>query len=211
MMAATGFSAATLLLIAAQAVVLQNFDDAAAGKPPAGFSLAAGRQASADRWMVRRDAASAVLVHLAEPAPPDAFAVAIHEGEPVAQADMSVRLRASAGSRTRGLVWRYQDPLNHYAAILNLEQQELAVYRVVRGNRIRLEREDDLELDRDAWHTLRVVQENDSFRVYLGGIRVFGDRDRTEGAPGAFGVWAAGDSEVAFDDLRAAPRLDRKR
>jgi hypothetical protein len=206
-----GFPGAAVLLLAAQALVVQTFDDDAAGKPPPGFSLAAGRQASADRWVVRREAAASVLAHLGEPGPPDAFAVAIHQGEPIAEADMSVRLKATAGSRTGGLVWRYQDPLNHYAAILNLEQQELAIYRVVRGNRIRLEREDDLELDRDAWHTLRVVQDSDSIRVYLGGIRVLGDRDRTFSAPGAFGVWAAGDSDIAFDDLRAAPRVERKR
>jgi hypothetical protein len=108
-------------------------------------------------------------------------------------------------------VWRYQDPLNHYVATLNLADQDLAVYRVVRGNRIRIEREDDLELDRDAWHTMRVVQDDDSIRVYLGGIRVFSDRDRSGGNEGAFGVWASATSEVAFDDLRAEPRAERKR
>ena len=50
---------------------------------------------------------------------------------------------------------------------------ELAIYRVVNGNRIRLEREDDLELDPDAWHSLKIFQERGEIRVYLGGIRVF--------------------------------------
>ena len=77
-----------------------------------------------------------------------------------------------------GLVWKYQDPLNHYSAQLDLAKQELAMYRVVNGNRIRIEREDDLELDPDAWHSLKIFHERGEIRVYLGGIRVLSERDR---------------------------------
>ena len=73
---------------------------------------------------------------------------------------MSVRFKAIGGGRSAGVVWKYQDPMNHYSAQLDLARQELAMYRVVNGNRIRLEREDDLELDPDAWHSLKMFQEN---------------------------------------------------
>ena len=76
------------------------------------------------------------------------------------------------------------------------------MYRVVNGNRIRLEREDDLELDPDAWHSLRVFQESGEIRVYLGGIRVFSERDRLPRARASVGIWAGGDSTVMFDDFR---------
>ena len=89
-----------------------------------------------------------------------------------------MRFKAIGGGRTAGLVWKYQDPMNHYSAQLDLAKQELAIYRVVNGNRIRLEREDDLELDPDAWHSLKIFQERGEIRVYLGGIRVFSERDR---------------------------------
>ena len=56
--------------------------------------------------------------------------------------------------------------------------QELALYRVVRGNRIRLDEEDELELDVSAWHSIRVVQDDDDIRVSLGGIGVIRARDR---------------------------------
>ena len=91
--------------------------------------------------------------------------------------------RRPAAARTAGLVWKYQDRLNHYSAQLDLAKQELAVYRVVNGNRIRLEREDDLELDPDAWHSLKIFQERGEIRVYLGGIRVFSERDRLPRTP----------------------------
>ena len=115
---------------------------------------------------------------------------------------MSVRFKAIGGGRTAGLVWKYQDPLNHYSAQLDLAKQELAMYRVVNGNRIRLEREDDLELDPDAWHSLKIFQERGQIRVYLGGIRVLSERDRLPRASASVGLWTGGDSTVMFDDFR---------
>ncbi len=115
---------------------------------------------------------------------------------------MSVRFKATGGGRTAGLVWKYQDPMNHYSAQLDLAKQELAMYRVVNGNRIRLEREDDLELDPDAWHSLKIFQEHGEIRVYLGGIRVFSERDRLPRARASVGLWTGGDSTVMFDDFR---------
>jgi hypothetical protein len=92
--------------------------------------------------------------------------------------------------------------MNHYAVQLDLVRQDISMYRVVSGNRIRIEREDDLELDPEAWHSLRVLQERGEIRVYLGGIRVFGERDRLPRVPANVGLWAAGDATVMFDDFR---------
>jgi hypothetical protein len=92
--------------------------------------------------------------------------------------------------------------MNHYSAQLDLAKQELAMYRVVNGNRIRLERENDLELDPDAWHSLKIFQERGEIRVYLGGIRVFSERDRVPRASASVGLWTGGDSSIMFDDFR---------
>jgi hypothetical protein len=73
---------------------------------------------------------------------------------------------------------------------------------VTAGNRTRIEGEDDLELDPTAWHTLRIVQQEESIRVYLGGIRVLRARDRTFNKGGRVGLWCAGDAVAHFDDLR---------
>jgi hypothetical protein len=202
-----------LLLFAAagQTPALRTFDDDGVGKAPSGFTLASGRQAPADRWVVQRDAASQFLMHAGTSGEPDGFAVAIYERQRFEDADMSVRLKAIGGSRAGGLVWKYQDPLNHYVVLLDLADQEVALYRVVRGNRIRIEREDDLELDPQAWHTLRIVQDEGMMRVYLGGIRVFSNRDRTFRGPGGVGLWSQGDAVIAFDDFRVQTRMERQR
>ena len=47
-----------------------------------------------------------------------------------------------------------------------------------------------------------MFQEDGQIRVYLGGIRVFGERDRLPRARASVGIWAGGDSTVLFDDFR---------
>jgi hypothetical protein len=92
---------------------------------------------------------------------------------------------------------------------LDLVRQELAIYRVSSGNRIRLEREDDLELDPEAWHSLRILQEDGQIRVYLGGIRVFSERDRQPRGAASVGLWTSGDTTVMFDDFRVEDETDK--
>ena len=189
--------------VAAQDVVVRTFDDDKIGAPPAGFTMAAGRDAARDGWTVKREGATArVLVHDGTPSRADSFAVAIFSGAQYLDVQVSVRFKTAGGARTAGLVWKYQDQLNHYVAQLDLAKQELAMYRVVNGNRIRLEREDDLELDPDAWHSLKIFQENGHIRVYLGGIRVLSERDRLPASRAGVGLWTGGDSTVMFDDFR---------
>jgi len=187
---------------ALQAVVIRTFDDDKIGAAPAGFAIAAGRDAAADGWTIKREGHGRVLVHEGKPSPPDSFAVAIFSGAQYEDVQVSVRVKAIGGARMAGLVWKYQDAMNHYAAQLDLAKQEIAIYRVVNGNRIRIEREDDLELDADAWHSLKIFQERGQIRVYLGGVRVFTERDRLPRARAAVGLWTGGDSTIMFDDFR---------
>ena len=62
---------------AAQSVVLRTFEDDKIGAPPAGFVMAAGRDAAPDGWTVKREGTRRVLVHEGKPSPADSFAVAI--------------------------------------------------------------------------------------------------------------------------------------
>lgn len=188
--------------VAAQHVVLRTFDEDKIGAPPAGFALAAGRDAAVEGWTVKREGSARVLVHEGRQSPPDSFAIAIFSASQFQNVQVSVRFKTVGGKRTAGLVWKYQDPLNHYSAQLDLAKQELAMYRVVNGNRIRIEHEDDLELDPDAWHSLKIIQGEGRIRVYLGGIRVLTERDRVPGPRASVGIWTGGDSTVMFDDFR---------
>jgi hypothetical protein len=191
-----------LTAASAQSVLVRTFDEDAIGAPPPGFAIGAGRDALADGWVVRREGKGRILLHEGRPSPADGFAVAILSNAQYQDVEASVRLKAVGGSRAAGLVWKYKDPLNHYAVQLDLAKQELAMYRVSSGNRIRLDRENDLELDPDAWHSLKVLQKEGHIRVYLGGIRVIGEPDRLAKGAAAVGLWSAGDTAVMFDDFR---------
>lgn len=205
-------AAVGLALASASAQVsLRTFDEDALGGTPGGFTFAMARQQTPGRWLVRAEDANHYLTHLADPAAAGGFALAVLDAPHPAQMRASVRLKLAEGERVGGLVWRYQDAENFYVAALDLRVQEVALYRVVRGNRIRLDDEDELELDPNAWHSLRVVQDDDNIRVSLGGIGVMRARDRTFTEGGRAGVWSGGGATTWFDDFRIEPERDNRR
>ena len=192
--------------------VRRTFDDDRPAQPPLGFAFAAMRQPDAGVWQVRRTGTNGYLVHDASAAHAGGFAVAILDGDAPREGTLSAHVRLAAGARSGGLVWRYRDTNNYYAVILDLQRGELQLYRVAGGNRIRLESEDDLELDPAAWHVLKAAYTQDRITVSLGGIRVFQESNRATSStqPDRAGVMATGDSEVWFDDIRVeAGRRDR--
>lgn len=190
--------------------LVQPFDAQAIGRPPDGFAFAEARGAAAGRWTVEREGSQTVLAHAA--AAPDAggSALAIVADAGFETFEASARIRLVSGQRAGGLVWRYEDPQNYHFVELDLAGQRLDAYRVVRGNHVRFESEDDLELDPDAWYALKVVQDRNRLRVYLGGIRVLDDRTRVDAARGAVGLWSASGSTSWFDDLEVRIRSNRR-
>ncbi len=200
---------------AADAGRVHTFDRDAPNRPPAGFVFAAMRQSDAGRWRVRRQGSTAALVHDANAAA-DGYALAVEDRPPGRPASLSARVRLEGGARSGGLVWRYTDAQNYDALVLDLRRGTLALYRVRDGNRVRVEFEDDLELDPAGWHTLQVKLDADATRASIGGVRVFAhhhdDRRAHDVSVGRVGLVATGDSTVAFDDLRVeAGREDRDR
>jgi hypothetical protein len=183
-------------------VVRRTFDQEPVGAPPAGFSFAAARLPAAGPWVVRADGANRYLAHPAIASPTEGFSLAVLDIIPPVDLRLSARIKLVEGSRVGGLVWRYQNPENFFAVALDLGGQAMALYRVARGNRIRLEFEDDLELDRDAWHVVRVEHDDGRIRVSLGGIGVMRARDRGATDAGRAGVWSDGTATAWFDDVQ---------
>jgi hypothetical protein len=187
----------------AQQATVFGFDQEKAGTPPAGFTFAAMRQPAPGAWLVRRAGTNGYLAH-----DPDTtsqgYALAVLDHSPPGDGVVSVRLRLAGGRRAGGIVWHYMDSQHYYASVLDLSRGEISLYRVASGNRSRIEFEDDLELDPEAWHTMKVSHTGRSTRVSLGGIRVFEDsrRDKEGTGTGRIGLIAAGDADVWYDDLR---------
>jgi hypothetical protein len=197
-----------LVLPVPQRTVAHSFDEHRSGAPPAGFVLASMRQPGPGSWLIRRDGANGLLVHASDPSA-RGLAMALAPDDAAGNVIVTARVRLAGGTRAGGLVWRYRDPANFHGALVDLVEHELVLFRVVGGNRVFLESRDGLDLDPDAWHTLKVEHDNNEIEVALGGIRVFEERDRrgNRSSDGArAGVIAAGAAEVWFDDFKVERR-----
>jgi hypothetical protein len=189
---------------AAPTEAMRTFEEDRVGAPPAGFVFSGTVQARPDRWLVRRERDNNVLAHLGDPDRTRGNAIAVLERSGPANLTVAASFKLAAGDGPGGFVWRYQDPQNYYMVSLDLADvhvQELKLYRVVRGNRIGIGREEDLELRQQDWHVLKVVHANETIKVYLSGIKVFEVQDRTFRGAGAVGLWSAADAVMYFDNF----------
>jgi hypothetical protein len=203
----------TVVTLSAQDAWQTTFDLDRADLPPTGFSLAAMRQPGPGRWFVQRTGTTGHLVHAADPAAMG-LSLAVADVPSTNDVGVSARVRLPGGGRKGGLVWRYQNDQNFYALLLDLTRQEVALYRMTDGNRVRLDFEDGLELDPNGWHALKVVHVDEEVRVSLGGIRVFDERDRRDptrpAVGGRAGLVASGHSDVWFDDVHVEVRRGQR-
>jgi hypothetical protein len=199
------------LIAAAQHEAVRTFDGDRVDAPPAGFTFSGTAPTGADRWVVKRERDSNVLAHIGDPEHGRAIAanrrrgiaLAILDGPGHANVSFAASFKVASGKGRGGFVWRYLDPQNYYMVGLDLEEgdQEIGLYRVVSGNQIRIGREEDLQIQQNDWHVLKVVHANEIIRVYLGGIKVFEVHDKNFRGPGAVGLWAAGDGILYFDNV----------
>jgi hypothetical protein len=186
----------------AQSPKVQTFDQMAVGGLPVGFTTASLRQTQPGSWVIANVGSTHALHH---PSVPDAdgWSLALAPADSIGNLRLTARVRLAAGSHTGGLVWHYQDARNFMAVLLDLDDGDLELFRVSDGNRIRLEDRDGLELDPQAWHTMRVVHHDGRTTVSIGGIRVLDwNERRATSRPGRVGMVAHGRSDAAFDDLR---------
>lgn len=99
-----------------------------------------------------------------------------------------------------GLIWRATDDRNYYLARANPLEQNLRVYRVVKGVRHLLENFDQT-IDVRQWHTLRVTNQGCRVNIFYDGKQVFDLCDKTFHT-GMIGLWTKSDAVTYFDDLQ---------
>jgi hypothetical protein len=201
-----GAWALIVLLATRESVVAQrsewSFEDLPAGRAPAGFLFASSPKDQSGQWTVVRDGTNGVLGQLRQGQ--SGVQLAVIEGPSFADLVLSVRVRLIDGARSAGVVWHYRDADNYYLARLDLREQDVRIYRVVAGQRTRLEEEDGLELQAGAWNVLKVEHRGTRMRLLINGVPVGDARDRTGQEAGAVGLWTS-DSVAWFDDLSVQP------
>ena len=133
------------------------------------------------------------------------YNLAIVEGLEQADVDLSVMVRATGGvlNQGGGPIWRVADASNYYIARWDPVEDNAYLYIMQGGVRTALAKV-ELELTKDAWHTLRVVMEGSHMELFIDDEPVLEADDASLPAAGTIGLWTKSDATTLFDDLSLA-------
>jgi hypothetical protein len=184
-----------------------TFETDPVGSLPSGFSvgtLVDGRPAG--EWKVieapEAPSPSNVLAQQMNRGSEHAYKMVLIDGAMAANLDLEVSFRAISGKADMGggLIWRAQDDRNYYLTRANPLEQNIRLYRVVKGIRHQLANFNQI-IHMNKWHRLSVVSRGDHFQVFYDGTPVLDVRDKTF-TDGRVGLWTKSDAVTYFDDLR---------
>jgi len=169
-----------------------SFDDTPPGQLPRGWSALVGEWSVGTGQVLSQSAVNASAV----------FNVALLDQKQWLDLDISVKVRAREGriDQGGGLVWRARDAKNYYVARFNPLEDNYRVYFVAKGQRRQLDSA-DVEVDHQAWHTVRVKMVGDHIQCFLNGKQELDVHDTTFQDPGHIGLWTKADAVSDFDDL----------
>lgn len=181
------------------------FGDAAPGALPAGFTAALTGGGGPVAWQVREDASVAGGRVLAQTSadPTDArFPLCIYDRVSARDIDVSVRFKPVSGrvDRAGGLVVRLADANNYLVVRANALEDNVRLYRVVRGHRVEFAGA-NAKVESGSWQSLRLRAEDRRFTVFFEDRRLFSATDDTFSTPGRIGLWTKADSVTFFDRL----------
>jgi hypothetical protein len=198
--------------LSANALRVVNFDNAALGKTPPGWTVAMTNHGRAPQWEVQVDRSAPtqpyVLAQLAGDSSGDRYPLAIWDGASLRDGEISVRIKPVGGREVQagGIVWRYRDENNYYLARGNAIDQNVQVFRVEHGKRVALIAGVHHEFPAHQWSILKVTVRGNRFQVYVDHRRIIQVQDGTFTGAGKVGLWTVGDSVTYFDDFRVSPR-----
>jgi hypothetical protein len=208
--------AATVAFAALAAELTFDFENAAAGAPPAEWKIAATSGGSAPaRWAVEQGVGPrgpSKLLSLVEPEGTGLFArvtvsnvfnIVWLPNTKAKDVDLSVAIRANKGDIDQGggLIWRAKDPNNYYVARYNPLERNFRLYHVKDARRTQLSTAENLRIGTGEWFTMRIVQRANLIEGYLNGQKVLEVRDATFADAGGVGFWTKADAATSFDDL----------
>ncbi len=134
------------------------------------------------------------------------FPLAVYEPLPAQDVEASVRFKAISGKgdRAGGLAVRVRDADNYYVVRANALEDNVRLYRVVKGDRQQMASA-SAKVSSGAWHTLTLRAEGDRFSVSFDGKPLLTHSDRTFTGLGKVALWTKADSVTRFDRLDIRP------
>src|SRR3954452_23510170 len=186
-----------------------NFDNAAAGTSPDGWTLTMTGKGQ-PKWTVEAESTAASKPNVLKQSGRATFPVAIKRDTSVHDGFVEVKFKAVAGSEDRaaGLIWRAQDADNYYVVRANALEDNVVLYKTVKGVRTSLEivgRKGGYGVNTAVasgqWHSLRCDFAGSRFKVTYDGQPLFEVEDGTIAQAGMVGLWTKADSVTLFDDF----------
>jgi len=184
-----------------------NFDREQPGTLPSEFSIGTlfdGRPAG--NWQVlatdRAKSPPHVFAQVMAKGAEHAYKVVLIKEVIASDLDLEVSFLPIQGQADMGggLIWRAADDRNYYLARANPLEQNIRVYRVVKGVRHLLQNFDQT-IHVKQWHTLRVIHQDCRVNIFYDDKQVFDLCDKTFHA-GMIGLWTKSDAVTYFDDLQ---------
>lgn len=193
-----------------------NFDNAALGAVPPGWTVAMTHKGGAPKWEIVKDESAPskpnVLAQVSKDATGGRFPLAVYEKASVKDGTVSVKFKTISGGtdQAAGLVWRYTDPDNYYIARANALEDNVVLYKVEKGERIALAPKGTPSktygvkhrVPKQTWSALSVAFRGNVFTVSFDGQKIFEVEDSTFTAAGKAGLWTKADSVTYFDDFQ---------
>jgi Galactocerebrosidase, C-terminal lectin domain len=185
--------------------VINLFKTTSSGLPE-GFVAARTGRGPPSEWMALNDpAAGRVLEQISADRADGRYPLAICQDLSAANVDVTVRFKPMGGevARAGGIAVRLADPDNYYVVGANALEDNVRLYRVVKGARSQIEGV-SAKVDAGLWHTLELRAEGDRFAVSYDGKPLFTATDETFSGPGKIALWTKADSQTRFDALTIA-------
>jgi hypothetical protein len=180
-------------------------DKMALGLAPMDFDFARTGQGEPGRWLVvaDRDAGGGRAIEQSSTERTDyRFPLAIYRPLTARNAEATVRFKPVAGSvdRAGGLALRLIDPDNYYVVRANALEDNVRLYRVVKGSRQQLATA-NVKVTANEWHTLALKAEGERLSIVFDGKPLYAVTDRTFTEAGKVALWTKADSVTRFDRL----------
>ena len=196
----------TLALSASAEETRLNFDTAAVDTPPTDFSVALTGGGGPVAWVIKDDptapSGSKVLAQTSADKTNNRFPLCIYEQRTAKDVEVAVQFKAVAGrvDQAAGLVARFKDKDNYYITRANALENNVRLYKVVKGERTQFAGA-NVQVSSGDWHRLKLAVQGTHFKVFFDEKLVLEATDATFKDAGKVGLWTKADSVTYFDDL----------
>jgi hypothetical protein len=176
--------------------------EAVVGAPPDTCRPALTGQGGPVAWQVLLVHNRAALAEMSRVAVDNRFPLCVVDTVKASDVELGVSFTPIAGKidQAAGLIFRVKDADNYYVARANALENNVNIYRVVRGVRRQIAGV-DVPVLTGKTQQLGVQIEGDAIKVSFDGRPLININDRTIQGSGAVGLWTKADSVTAFYEL----------